>query len=148
MPIVTVDPAKYTRRELTTAPPDGYLMVRPLPYGMKLSRQDRAMVMQMKVDPKKGRADTATFESYSEEVTASDFAYCIGEHNLENVDGTLVDFTNPLSLKLLDPRVGEEISSILNEINGDSDERAIEDFRRRHSISSETDQNTLSTVSS
>lgn len=148
MPIVTVDPSVYERRELKSAPPDGYICVRPLPYGMKLTRSDRAMVMQMKIDPRKGRADTATLESYSEEVTASDFAYCIGEHNLQNADGTLVDFANSLSLKLLDPRVGDEISQILNEINGEGDEKALEDFLKRHSTSSEEEKSSLSTASS
>lgn len=144
MPVVTVDPSDFVRRDLKSAP-DGFVMLRPLPYGMKLTRRDKATRMMMKAEaPKGGRGaaekSTIELETYSEWATLFDFAYCIGEHNLENSDGSLLDFTKPLTLKFLNPKVGSELEKYINELNEDEDEESMEDFHQRLATSLEEPQ--------
>jgi len=145
MPVVTVDVANYERHELKSAPANpavpgdenGYVMLRPLPYGMKLTRRDKASKLMMKAQPtqKGGRTQApeleTTIESYSEWAVAFDFAYCVGEHNLTDTNGVLVDFSKPMSLKLLNPRVGSEIEKLINSLNEDLEGDDLEDFLRQ-----------------
>jgi hypothetical protein len=154
MPIVTVDPNNYVRKELKSAPADptvtgdepGYVMVRPLPYGMKLSRRDMATKMSMEVaDRKKQKGENTQkldLESMNAASVQFDFAYCIGDHNLMDAAGNKLDFTNAMSIKLLDPKVGSEIESILSDLNEDTDEESLEDFIKRSTSSSVDDKDT------
>lgn len=152
MPIVTVDPELYERFELKTAPKDpndpndepGYVMLRPLPYGMKLSRRSKATRMMMRSQPatsrKQAQSQEQVFEveSMDEWAVAFDFAYCIGEHNLKARDGQLIDFqkqTN-MKIKMLSPKVGSEIERLIDSLNNDEDEESLEDFLKRPDISS------------
>jgi hypothetical protein len=144
MPVVSVNPTEYQRVELKTAPPDGYVMLRPLPYGMKLSRRSKATKMMMRSQPatsrKQAQQQESVFEleSMDEWAVAHDFAYCIGEHNLESAPGKLIDFsTNAImALKLLDPRVGSEIEQAIDSLNNDEDEESFADFLKRQGMSS------------
>jgi hypothetical protein len=155
MPKVTIDPETYVRVDLKNAPggegeEDGYVMLRPLPYGMKLTRRDKATRMKMMAEmPKGGRGVVENqhieLETYSEWATAFDFAYCIGEHNLQTADGSLIDFTNAMSLKMLDPKVGSEIELAINRLNEDEDEELLEDFLQRSTTSSENGDSRLAT---
>lgn len=153
MPIVTVNPEEYERFELKTAPPDGYVMLRPLPYGMKLSRRSKATKMMMRSQPtqpqdrrqKGAPAQEQVFEveSMDEWAVAFDFAYCIGEHNLQSRDGSLIDFgkqTN-MKIKMLDPKVGTEIERLIDALNNDEDEESLEDFLKRQGTSSSEETN-------
>lgn len=166
MPIVTVDPADYTRNDLKSAPADpnregdenGYVMLRPLPYGMKLTRADKALRMSMRQDPKqpmdrqpKGGAppsSTIDLETAQEWTTHYDFAYCIGDHNLLDKNGNRLDFSSPMALKMLNPKVGAEISNLIDSLNNDEDEESMEDFLKRATTSSATDSSTSSTEGS
>jgi hypothetical protein len=157
MPVVTVNPNHYEREELKTAPADpniegdeqGFIMVRPLPYGMKLSRRDKASKMSMEVAARRGRGKRAEeeqqkldLETLSEAANAFDFAYCIGDHNLLDAQGNKLDFSNPMSLKLLDPKVGSEIENILTKYNEDEDEESLEDFTKRVTSSTQEEDTT------
>lgn len=159
MPIVTIDPNEYTRFELKSAPADsnregdeqGFIMVRPLPYGMKLGRDEKAMKLvsrTVKEEVKSGRmrkgAGSALAESLETELRTAnewasefDFGYCIGDHNLLDNAGNKVDFTKKMSIKMLDPRVGSEIGAILFKINNEEDDETLEDFLGLPTTSSE-----------
>lgn len=150
MPIVTVNPEEYERFDLKTAPPDGYVMLRPLPYGMKLSRRSKATRMMMRSQPgmnsgKSAQQQEQVFEveSMDEWAVAFDFQYCIGEHNLQNRDGTIIDFSKQpqMKIKLLDPKVGTEIERLIDALNNDEDEESLEDFLKRQSTSSSEETN-------
>lgn len=143
MPVVTVDPSDYERFELKTAPPDGYVMLRPLPYGMKLSRRSKAtkMMMRQSGTTAKGQAQgeqVFEVESMDEWAVAFDFAYCIGEHNLQSRDGKVIDFSQNtiMKIKMLSPKVGTEIERYIDQLNNDEDEESVEDFLRRSDTSS------------
>lgn len=150
MPVATINPEEYERFDLKSAPPDGYVMLRPLPYGMKLTRRDNASKMMMKAEaPKGGRGavqqQTIELETLSEWATQYDFAYCVGEHNLTKTDGTNIDFTNPLEFKMLNPRIGSEIERYINDLNEEEGEETLEDFLMRSSTSSEDGETPSST---
>jgi hypothetical protein len=149
MPDVTVDPGQYTRHDLTSAPPDGYVMLRPLPYGMKLTRRDKASKMKMQTEQGRGRKATSEIEleTLNEWAIAHDFAYCVGEHNLTDKNGTILDFTNPMTLKTLNPKVGSEIEKYLDKLNEDEDDETLEDFIKRQDGSSSAEENSSSMVS-
>jgi|SRR5580765_337043 len=140
MPDVTVDTGSYQRYDLKSAPPDGFVMLRPLPYGMKLTRRDKASKMKMQTEQGRGRKTTSEIEleTLNEWAVAHDFAYCIGEHNLTDKNDALLDFTNPMTLKTLNPKVGSEIEKYIDELNEDEDEESLEDFlKRRDGLSGE-----------
>lgn len=156
MPDVTISTDFGEKIELKSAPPDGYIHIRPLPYGMKLERRDKATRMSMEQQARRrggGRRDNeedtakVDIEFLSKWTRNFEFKYCIGEHNLTDANGTLLDFSHPFTLDVLDPRVGDEIGRLLDEINGDEDEETLEDFTKRASASSpdETPQDSATT---
>lgn len=150
MPIVSVNPTEYERFELKTAPADpkiegdeaGYVMLRPLPYGMKLSRRSKATKMMMRSAPATSRKQAQNqeqvfeLESMDEWAMHFDFSYCIGDHNLFSAPNQKIDFTKAMSLKLLDPKVGSEIEQLIDSLNNDEDEESFEDFLKRQGMSS------------
>lgn len=165
MPVVTVDPNDYERFDLKSAPADpddptdeqGYVSLRPLPYGMKLTMRDKSIKQRMMLaQPKRGQSQASQkeeatpveLETASEWSSHFEMSYCIGDHNLTDRNKRKIDFTNPLSLKLLNPKVGSEIEKLLFELNRDEDEESIEDFLKRSTISSEAEPTMLHAGSS
>jgi hypothetical protein len=142
MPKVTIDPNSYTRFDLKSAPPDGYVMLRPLSYGMKLTRRTNSSRMMMEAG-----TTQMTLETLEEWTTQFDFKNCIGDHNLQNADESLIDFGNAVGWKLLDPRVGSEIERHINSLNEEDDEAILDDFLKRSDSSSTEDTSTPRTVS-
>lgn len=166
MPVATIDPNDYERYELESAPADpnnpddepGYVMLRPLPYGKKLERSDKAMRMRMKAGATAttGRsrrqqsndgAGEITFETDNEWATFYDYAYCIGDHNLTDKNGIKLNFADPMSLKMLNPRIGSEISRYLMELNEEEGEESVEDFLKRSPSSLENAETSLDMAS-
>lgn len=147
MPVGTVnnDPQRYPLASAPADPnipgdEDGYIMARPLPYGMKLDRRDKALEMSMEQKVGQGRKsrrqneevqkiDLKTMNAWAMQ---HDMAYCITDHNITDVNGVKLDFANPMTMKILDPRIGAEIEEILSELNGDVDEDELENFTKLH----------------
>lgn len=126
MPVATIDPTHFERETLESAPPDGFVMVRPLPYGLKLQRRQKATRMFMEANPNRGKqaedeAQRFELETLNEWATLFDFKYCIGEHNLTDVNGNALDLGSPLTLRSLNPRIGDELEAICRRYNGDED---------------------------
>lgn len=141
MPIAVVDPQKYERYELKSLP-DGYVMLRPLTYGMKLERRTKASRMTMRDEgpqdhkPKGGGSPVVSLETYEDWTVEFDFANCIGDHNLEITEGQKVDFSSRIGWKFLDPRIGSEIEMLIYNLNEGEGEETVEDFTKRLSSSS------------
>lgn len=143
MPVATIKTDDTTRVDLRSAPPDGFVLLRPLPYGKKLERRERTSKMLMRVDSGNGRKGgrgrmrqssnpdaVMEFESAQAWAVQFDFSYCIVDHNLTDDKDQKLDFANPMTLKMLDPRIGSEIEyaiSELNEVEEEEDED-VEDF--------------------
>jgi len=140
MVIATSNTAETIRKDLKTLP-GGYVVLRRLTYGEKIQR--RAMVSGMKV---RGGSKSRDFEGemnlVNEAATMFDFQRCVVEHNLEaELKGPMglvegdeapaqtrpLDLSKAADIKLLDPRVGEEIDGYLSEINNFEEDEEGED---------------------
>lgn len=142
MPEVGFDnkPVKY---DLKTAPPDGFVMLRRLPYDEILVRREMATRMSMEQAPQRSRRNArqdrkpaggdkpqgrTTIEIAQIKTREYEFANCITDHNLM-VQGVKVDFTNPrMAFKIVPPEIMQEIELLLSELNLETDEDELEDF--------------------
>jgi hypothetical protein len=116
MPRATADTTETSRHDLKSCPPDGFILVRRLTYGEKLER--RAMVSNMKIDAQKGKKDfSGEMQLVNEQATIFDFQKCVVDHNLEDAEGNKLNLHNIGHVKMLDPRIGEEIDQILSDLN-------------------------------
>lgn len=141
MPNVTISTDYSEPIPLKSAPPDGFICVRPMPFGRMLKRRDTASKMSMETqgrgrnnsnnDPSKISIETLQYHARIQE-----FAYCIGDHNLTDVNDRKLDFSNAMSLDALHPKVGAEIEAILDKLNSEEEEDT-EDFTQPASNSTE-----------
>jgi hypothetical protein len=77
-----------------------------------------------------GNVSRMEVEMLNEFSTLYDFRYCIGEHNLTDAKEQLLDLGTKMAIKSLNPKVGEEIAGILDEINKLDEEFDDEDFTK------------------
>jgi hypothetical protein len=113
MPVATVNTQDTTRFPLETLE-GGYVELRRMSYGEFLKRRDMISKMSFEGDGK----DTKGFmEMAQEKVTQFEFQSCIVDHNLEEEGGKKLDFRTTRAIQILDPRVGEEISEIIDDEN-------------------------------
>jgi hypothetical protein len=135
MPVAIVDPNEYEHRDLKSLE-GAYIKVRPLPYGKKLERRDKATRMFMESEVASGKSrqqiekETNRFEleTLNKWARVFDFRYCIGEHNLTDHNGVALDLSSELVIQALHPKVGGEIENILDEINNEDEEVDEETF--------------------
>jgi hypothetical protein len=129
MPRATVDTTAVVKKELRTLP-DGYVVLRKMPYGAKLQRSSEAMKMSMQMKGRgKNRDSKADVEMLQHASTMFDFRHCIVEHNLEDDKGRVLNLSDPIDVNNLDPQIGEELSELIDELNNfENDEDTKEDF--------------------
>jgi hypothetical protein len=97
------------------------------------------MFMRARSTPQgKGRMNTPgaddavmEFETANEWAVQFDFAYCIVDHNLTDTKEQKLDFSNPMTFKSLNPRIGTEIEYAIADLNELEDEEDFEDFQKR-----------------
>jgi hypothetical protein len=149
MPEVGYDKAPI-RKELKTAPPDGFVSLRRLPYDEILKRRELATRLSMAGqsntrrrgrDRQQREEDTKMSIEIAQVATREyEFANCIVDHNL-TVDGTPVDFRNPkMAFKLVQPETLQEIELYLSELNMETDEDDLEDFLSVAKLSSSEEE--------
>lgn len=99
---------------------DAFVVLRRMTYGDKLERQS---MVKMNLQLNGGKDAVGEMALANKQVTYMEFAKCIIAHNLEkNDNGDLFDFKKPADVDALDPRVGEEIDTLISEMNNfDSD---------------------------
>jgi len=123
MPKATVEDIEPKRFDLKTCPPDGYVIIRMMSWGEKLSRQERATTQSMKGTPgtqQKNEIEIAV--AMAQRATAEyEFAHLIIEHNLEDKNGVKLQFGRPGELDKLHPKIGDEISGYIGEMNNFED---------------------------
>ena len=124
MPRATVS-TDTVRHELKSCP-EGYVVLRPMPYGTKLGRSEQAMKMTVKNESgprRRGQAATTDTEisMLQRAATLIDFRSCIVEHNLTkagpNGEDVPLNLSDQADFESLDPRIGEEISKLIDELN-------------------------------
>jgi len=95
-----------------------------------MQRRDIAAKLWTEMDTgranKKGKRDVEMMRSQLEilnvQMMEFDFRNCIADHNLEDDQGVILDFGNPMSLRVLDPRIGAEIDRRIEELNQEDEE--------------------------
>ncbi len=119
MPKATIS-TETVRKQLKTCP-GGYVDLRQLSYAEMMKRRDIASRMYADVSTSQGRATQETIRQYMEVVNVAimefEFANCVVEHNLEDDDGNKLDFSNPMALQILNPKIGAEIDRYIEELN-------------------------------
>lgn len=114
------------RRELKTAPPDGYVVLRQLSFDEMLERRDGAtkVLMERGVGGRNADAKMAV-QIANKWSNYFSFPRCIVEHNITNEDGVLLDFSQrgiEQTFRMLDPKIGTEIETLIDELNQEEEE--------------------------
>jgi hypothetical protein len=95
---------------------------------------------------RKGQQDElpeVDLQTMSEVGQMFDFAYCVGETNLTDQQGNALDFTNPLTFKVLNPRIAQEIEGYIDDLNNPEDMENAEDFIKRATSSQEEEPSSV-----
>lgn len=124
MPRATIDTTATERFDLKSLPAvddeeAGWVELKKLSYGQILARRDMATQMSIGgIDSKAKDEDlSAAIDIIQKAVTEFEFKNCIVRHNLEDANGTLLNFGNPQSVIDLDPIVGQEIGTLIDDLN-------------------------------
>lgn len=120
MPRAVIDDTPE-RKELRSCP-GGWVDLKRMPYGDWLHRTDISMQMQIAMEEKKlrnnsGGGASGTIAMQNAAVTTYEFSRCIVDHNLEDAAGNKLNFKNQATLQILAPRIGQEISDLINEMH-------------------------------
>lgn len=94
--------------------PGGWVELRPMTYGQFLQRRDMGMKMAMRGSARNSDID---LEMVQTEVTRYEFSCCIADHNLEDENGRKMSLGNKEDFDRLDPRVGQEITQFIDDMN-------------------------------
>jgi hypothetical protein len=114
----------------------GFVKLKQLSFDQMLERRDKAMRMTMEAQTgARQPSSKMEIESAMQWTRFFEFSNCIVEHNLEDDNGAPLNFGNPMTLRILDPKVGSEIERYIEELNQE-DEESLEDFTKRLSLSS------------
>jgi len=129
MPRASIIQATETHK-LTTLPAvgdeeQGFVELRRLTFGEKLSKDAEAMKMRFGMNKASQGDIDAEVSLISEFVTYLEFAKCIISHNLTTPvnpkepkgEQRPLNFKNQADVQCLDPRVGDEISKLIGEMN-------------------------------
>jgi hypothetical protein len=116
---VAVRSIETERFDLKTLP-EGFIVLRKMSYGQILQRRTMMKLsLQMGGKQKDMQGEMAMANA---RVNEFEFRTCIVEHNLEKEEGVLLNFTNPVDVASLDPKVGQEIEEHINKMNNLEDE--------------------------
>lgn len=121
----------------------GFVKLKQLSFDQMLERRDKAMRMTMESQTTGTRQPTSKIEMESamQWTRFFEFSNCIVEHNLEDDNGVPLNFNNPMTLRILDPKIGAEVERLIEELNQE-DEESLEDFTKRLSLSSKENGST------
>lgn len=111
MPIGTISQTSE-RFDLETLPPDGFVIVRRMTYGEKLSRQDEMLSMRASMEDK-----SFQMSMLNKKTALTDFGNLIVDHNITDQNNRPLNFKNAKDVLELDPRVGDEIAYFIDRIN-------------------------------
>jgi hypothetical protein len=100
--------------------------LRQLSYAEMMTRRDIASRMYAEFKNTGSGANVNieaedTVKQYMEVVNVAimefEFKNCITGHNLQDDDGKALDFDNPMSYRILHPKIGAEIASYIDKLN-------------------------------
>lgn len=116
MPKATV--SRNTEKFDLKSCPEGYVVIRRMTYGEKLSRTDQMMNMSTS-----GSAEDRAMhiQMMTKNIALQDFANLVVEHNLTDDNDKPLDFRNAQNVMMLDPVIGDEIGTLIDRINSFED---------------------------
>jgi hypothetical protein len=125
MPKATVS-SETTKFDLKTLP-GAWVELRRLSFGEKAQRTD--MAMKMAFEGGKGKDGKALAEMASVQTSVFEFSRCVVNHNLfkDDEDKVPMDLHNAIDVQQLDPRVGEEIGTYIDQMNN-FDQEVLDDL--------------------
>jgi hypothetical protein len=116
---VAVRSTETERFDLKTCP-GGFVLLRRMSYGQILER--RALMKLTFTSQGKNKPAEGEIAMANKKINLYEFRHCIAEHNLEKVEGELLNLSNPADVDLLDPKVGQEIEKYIEKLNNFEDE--------------------------
>lgn len=117
MPVGTV--ARTNERFDLKTLAGAYVVIRRMTFGEKLERQDDMMKMNASLDDK-----TVQMSLLNKKAALKDFGSLVVEHNITDENERVLNFRDAKDVLALDPRLGDEISMLIDSINAyeDTDE--------------------------
>lgn len=138
MPRGTIDREQTFRYDLKSLPAQngevgGFVVLRRLTYHEMMTRRDiSSKIGWEERRSRRNRKDEETIKAMMEVMNVATMEYefknSIVEHNIENENGSLLDFTNPESYRNLNPLIGSEIGKYIDELNQEPDTEEMENF--------------------
>jgi len=108
------------RKELKTAPPDGFVLLKRMSYGQTVER--RSMLTLGFESDGNSNDFKGEMSMGNKRITAYEFSHCIVDHNLDGDDGQKMDLNKVEALDTLDPKIGQEIEKYIGEMNNFNEE--------------------------
>lgn len=99
--------------------PGGFVVIKRMSFGQKLTRRQMAMKMRMSGDKRDMSMD---IDMMNRLTTLWSFANLLIEHNLEDQNGVPLNFKREADVDKLDPRIGEEIDGLIDKHNNFEDD--------------------------
>lgn len=93
--------------------PGGFIILRKMNYGQFLHRRDIAAKITMQMD----ESEEVLTSLMQKAVSRFEFSVCIVDHNLEDESERKLDFQKGNDFDNLDPIIGQEIDSYINDMN-------------------------------
>jgi hypothetical protein len=119
MPVAVItEPSE--RRDLKTLP-EGFVVVKRMTYGQHLYRRTISTKFLM-MDEKKTQGAIGEVKTMEEAVAFWEFANLVEDHNLTDEQGRKLNFMDPNDVKRISSKIGDEINTIIDELNNFKDE--------------------------
>jgi hypothetical protein len=98
----------------------GKVTLRPMTYGQVVQRRTLTKLSVLN-NTNRHNSVMGEMAMASKEITLFEFAHCIVDHNLEDNDGRKLNLSGP-DFDSLNPRVGQEIESLIADMNNFNEE--------------------------
>lgn len=122
MPRATV--SRETVKHNLKSVPGGYVELKTLSFDQMLERRDNAMRMSQQISQGNSQSVQVDLKLANQWATHFEFKNCIVDHNLTGESEEKLDFSDPYTLKVLDPKAGAEIQRYLDELNKEEDDES------------------------
>src|SRR5690349_6893897 len=100
--------------------PGAFVVLRRMSYGQILER--RALMKLTFTSQGTGKSAEGEIAMANRAINLFEFRHCVVEHNLERVEGQLLNLNNAQDVDSLDPKVGQEVEKLIESLNNLEDE--------------------------
>lgn len=119
MPRATVNTEDTTRYDLKTVP-EGFVVLRRMTYGQYVARRE---LTKLSVESSGRNKDFKGELAMANKLIAKfELEHCVVDHNLEDENGQKLVLHSERDFERLDPRVGQELETLIGNMNNFDDE--------------------------